>query len=125
MSSARAADHGEPSTGEESGAVRRCELRCDGLALAAAERFADVAPELVPLRVVEPEDVLARGIHAARDAISRPLRPVGHLPVRADEPVPGVDLETPADVGEIEEMIRIVERPQRKIRARGAIATLP
>ena len=94
----RPAEDSEATPERETGAVGRLELRGHGHAFPAAERLADVAPELVPFCVVEPPDVLAQEIETARDTVAGPLGAIGDLSMRSDEPAPGVNLEAPAGI---------------------------
>ena len=122
---ARSAEHGEARSRNEPRAIRRREVGGDRLAGAAGERRADPAAELVPLLVVEPPDVLTRGIEPARDAEPRAFRAIGDLTMPIRPAIPRVDLETSARVREIDEPIGFIPRPCRESKPRRAVATLP
>src|SRR5438093_4780768 len=108
----RPPEHGEAGAKDEARAVGGLEVRRKGRTFAAAEWLSHVAAELIAFDVVEPPDVLSRRVDTARDAITGPLRAIRDLPVRSDQPVPGVDLQASPDVGEIEQVVRIVSRPE-------------
>ena len=94
----RTAEDREAGAEDQTGAVSRFEVGRHGLGLPAAKGLPNVATELVALRVVEPPDVLAQRVEGAPDPVARALWAISHLPVRANEPIPRVDLEASADV---------------------------
>jgi len=121
----RATQDREVAPGRQPGAVRGRKLGRDRLARAAGERLPHPTPELVALLIVEPPHRLARGVEPAGHAIAGAFGSIGDLPVRAGAAVPGVHLEPPARVREIDEVLGIVARPRREADTWRAIAALP
>jgi len=111
---ARATEDGDRSTDGEPAAVRRGEVNGERGARAARERLAPPMAELVPLRVVEPEDVLPARVEPRWNSEAGALGPVGQLAACPGTAIPGVDLELPALVGDVHDAVRVIAGPRRE-----------
>ena len=122
---ARAPEDAEGSSDREASAVRRGEVGGDHRCHATRERLSTPVAQLVALRVVEPEDLLACRIGLRRDAVARPLRTIGEAATRAAPAIPRVDLELSALVGDVDDAIGRVAGPRREPEPRRAEPPTP